>query len=524
MEAKVHMRLFVPALLAALFAAAPASAQKPKLKDYHPVPGIPEPAFGITEQAGAATYYVDNTHPRATDDGNPNGTPSRPRATIPGSVPAGSVVEVHGGPYNIGNGVWSADGTASEPVFIEGVGDPVIRGERIAFAGAYLLVEGFVFDGIPLVMSPTMSHLAIRGNEVKNWSPSGHSTAVVPAGSDIVVFGNEIHNNGDPNSASENDVHGVKAEAGAARIWILLNHIHHNGGDGIQLGNATSLEPWPQQIYIGQNLIHQDRENAVDIKKARDVIVSSNVMFGYQARSSSAGEVVVTHDGAQRIWIVDNAVGNSNQGIVCTGADVYIVVGNVINAIQHNPGDKGYDPNSLFRTAGILTYNTTNSSHTNNTIWNSDAGISYAGGTAATEIVNNIIGARVQPSHDIAIGNSQAVSSSHVAANMIDGSARVRMAGAAGGCPRSVCREVSVDLVNAPKDMRLKAGSPAIDAGVTPTLYAAFKQAYGQDIAVDLAGTPRPQGAAFDIGAAEFATGKPPAPKNPRIVPKPPTP
>jgi len=49
-------------------------------------------------------------------------------------------------------------------------------------------------------------------------------------------------------------------------------------------------------------------------------------------------------------------------------------------------------------------------------------------------------------------------------------------------------------------DFRLKAGSPGIDMGMDAGL------------ASDLAGTPRPQGAAIDIGAYEFQESKPPRP------------
>jgi hypothetical protein len=511
-------RLALVVLLAGAIAALPAaqSANHPK---YNPAPGVPTPPFGIDEEAGRATYYVDNTSPSATDSGNDNGTPSRPRRTVPTDVPAGAVVEVHGGPYDVGFVAWSASGTAASPAFIRGVGSPVMHGERLAFAGSYLIVEGFVFDNLPLVMSPTMSYLAIRFSEMRNWSPSGNSAAVVPAGSNIVVFGNEIHNNGDPNASTENDVHGIKIEAGTSRVWIVSNAIHHNGGDAIQLGNASSPEPWPEFIYIAGNVLHEDRENAVDIKKARDVIVSSNVMAGYVARSSSAGEVVVTHDGAERVWIVDNLIGNSQQGVVCTGATGYFVVGNAINQIRHNPGDTKYDPNSLFRTSAILTYNTTSAVHVNNTIWASDAGISYAGGTAPTDISNNIIGAPVQPTYHIAVGNSTASAKSLMKNNLLVGTPRIKWGGSTVDCSsRDGCINADPRFADPGKDFHLLPNSPAIDAGVEDPVYAAFKKTYGQDIAADVARTPRPQGKGWDIGAVEYPAGTPPAPRNPRII------
>src|ERR1051326_6385773 len=89
---------FVLLLCVSAFAA-PAWAQLPTpTEPWKPPLGIPAPSFGINEQAGPSNYYVDNTSPVATDTSNPNGTASRPRASVPTTLPAGAVVEVHGGP------------------------------------------------------------------------------------------------------------------------------------------------------------------------------------------------------------------------------------------------------------------------------------------------------------------------------------------------------------------------------------------------------------------------------------------
>src|SRR5512146_691896 len=63
--------------------------------------GIPAAPFGTSADAPRATFFVNSTDPAATDANNPNGTATKPRATIPTPLPAGAVVEVRGGPYTI---------------------------------------------------------------------------------------------------------------------------------------------------------------------------------------------------------------------------------------------------------------------------------------------------------------------------------------------------------------------------------------------------------------------------------------
>ena len=91
---------------------------------YEPPAGIPMPSFGIKESHtmyvgqeyaystgtapykdagnGPYTHYIDNTSSSATDTDNPYGTPALPRVSIPKGAPAGSVIEIHGGPYGTG--------------------------------------------------------------------------------------------------------------------------------------------------------------------------------------------------------------------------------------------------------------------------------------------------------------------------------------------------------------------------------------------------------------------------------------
>ena len=92
---------------------------------YVPPIGIPAPEFGINETVENVygsdnyyTHYIDNSDTNATDTGNPNGSYELPRLTIPTNLSAGSVVEIHGGPYNSLNTTFTMNGTIDEPVLI----------------------------------------------------------------------------------------------------------------------------------------------------------------------------------------------------------------------------------------------------------------------------------------------------------------------------------------------------------------------------------------------------------------------
>ncbi len=143
---------------------------------------------------GPYTHYIDNTAQNATDTNNPYGTPTLPRKTIPFDLPAGSVLELHGGPYTVANGgghgslggkqCAHALGTASKPVFIRS-GDPnnrAVIGADLYPLGSYMIIENLKFHPTNCVfrqdlLPESIDHIALRncklygnGNEPINSS------------------------------------------------------------------------------------------------------------------------------------------------------------------------------------------------------------------------------------------------------------------------------------------------------------------------------------------------------------------
>jgi parallel beta-helix repeat protein len=351
-----------------------------------------------------------------------------------------------------------------------------------------------------------------RRGEVANYSPSGNGSAVTPGGTENVIFANHIHHNGDPLDPEERDIHGVAPKEGSSRIWILDNHMHDNGGDSIQVGSAVAGEPWARFIYIGRNEMHDDRENAVDIKQSRDVIVSQNRVYGYVPPPSHSddGTAIVVHDNPDRVWVLFNRVSDSTNGIRCTGArDGFYAIGNVVWNIRHLPGSS-YNPDSMSGTQGIRAYGTPVFAALNNTIYGSDAGISFSSGSGA-EIANNVVAGLAQASHHVAVASS---TGNVLKNNIFDAVARIRFGSSTvrncaqtqSAYPSQVqnCINEDPDLVDPDGlDFHLLDGSPAVDRGYVPTAYARYQSLYGINISRDADGAARPQGAAFDLGSYE---------------------
>ena len=515
---------------------------------YDPPIGIPAPPFGIDEDVsmydndsydfgsgpvaypdagnGPYTHYVDNTHPNATDTSNPYGTPTTPRMSLivgnSETFAAGSVIEVHGGPYEFA-ATWrniTSQGTSTRPVFIRGT-DPgnlvQIRQDaaqsgalRVQFYGSYMIIENLEFTGecVPQLKDGT-DHLSIRSCEVDNeGSYMGYGAAISNGGDYNVVYNNYIHHN---ERALDVDCHGTTTGSGTSYFWVLENEISFNSGDSFQAAHLAAVAP--HHVYIGRNVMHDDRENAVDLKTIDDVVVSENIMYNYTTSATSSGDAVVIGSngyseqyGPLRSWFLFNEIYNAQTGMRVEGAEDCWIIGNTFYDIEgdgiqfdidSDSDNVNFIANTISSVGGDGIHHHWKSGATNLRILSniiSDVGdahieISAAMLTAFT-IEYNLF---YQNGNDIYadLGNTNYYTQSASTLNAISGWANNVV-----GDP---------DFVDAVSfDFHLDSASAAEDAGTITTAYDDFYTEYSIDIEVDNDGTSRPIGNDWDIGAFEY--------------------
>jgi hypothetical protein len=463
-------------------------------QDYIPPIGIPAPEFGINETVENVygsdtlyTHYIDNTNSTATDTDNPNGSREKPRMTIPSSLPVGSIVEIHGGPYNYIGGTYTMNGTVEAPVFIRGVSDslkPSIRRSSMSFSGQYFIVEDLEFyDQSVIRFSTSAKYGSLRNCEVHN--PVGQTGASNPTinvtGEHMVIYHCEIHDNV---REAEIDCHGIQAGNYGKKIWVLDNNIYNNGGDGIQA--CHQCNPGPRYLYIGRNRFHHDKENGIDLKYATDVIISENILYDYMhsATTGIVSPIVVGSDGAPtRVWILFNELYEARKGIRIEEINDLWIIGNVI----HDINEAGIIPEKVGTRTRVI----------NNTLYNMQNGISDPWRETFSLFIYNNIFASISGT-SIKLGSSIAVKS-EIANNLF-------WETTSHGENQVNADPLFTDAANLV--FSLQETSPAIDAGVARgSEYYEFQTMYGVDIQRDYNGEIRPQGNDWDIGAFEYPTG-----------------
>lgn len=437
--------------------------------------GLPTPSFGITQVAPAEPspwtsavsgfYFVCPTCAGATDTSNPNGTPTRPRVTLPSPIPAGAVVRLKGrqdGLLNI-----TAVGTATAPVFVRGLPEdrPALTREVETRGSSYLILEHLTFpdrDGVEagrLVIpgySGTGDHIVIRDSEFTgNINRAGG--LFILGGTQHVALRNRLHDMGNLADTGDQDSHCMAIGGTTSEIWVVDNEMARCSGDGLQINAGFNNNDLTHHLYIGRNFAHGNKQAGIWSKNASDVIISQNRFEDTVPSSSSTGACSGAQYGPQRVWWLFNTFERCGWGIsiqstsgLGNGTVAYMIGNRMIGAM-----DRAVSlwPDSIKAVSVV-----------NNT---ADASPLHLETRSATHTIeNNVATGVLWP-------NGQGAST-----------ARANVA----------------------------PGQPTTDVGVVSTAYAEFQQRYGRSIAVDANGQTRPQGAAWDIGAIEGAGSPPPPP------------
>jgi hypothetical protein len=442
--------------------------------EWTPIPGIPEPAFGVEEdvpslpspwdQEVAAFYYVCASCAGAGSV--TYGTPSSPRRTLPDFAGPGSIV-VLAGTYDESSSVRFSC-SAEEPCFLVGdTTNPARSVNEIDIDGSYLIIDNVEFALRSGVSGSTIGirgdHVALRNSKVTG-TPSAGGLGI--DGTNMVVMNNQIVDNGDANASGDQDRHGIKV--GSNNTWIIGNELARNSGDGVQVGDVGT-RGFVYSIYIGGNTAHDNKQTGIWVKEARDVIISSNESYGHMPSGSSDGEGLGGQYDAQYVWMLfnnshDNYAGigfkSSNSG---DGSNFY-VIGNYI----YDNVNTGFRSDDVWESSAIASWNSADLTIVNNTLDGNSGGINLNGNTGAAYVYNNSVKNLLAP-------GAQAL---HFGDEL----------------------DVQYEGFNA------FGTQPVVDAGTAPIAeknpYAIFLSRYGINIQVDIEGRLRPL-RQWDIGAFE---------------------
>ena len=411
--------------------------------------GIPMPEFGIEEtyrmyddpakrnpaltytqnaEGGYYTHYVDNSVPCNNNNAGGFGNKDAPRCTIPTPLSAGSVVEIHGGPYQYGDPISVVgNGIKEQPVFIRGssrADRPTFWRKVLIRDSNYVIAENLFFEGswdpnaqgvgvLVRAISAPSNYVVVRNSELVRSSMALYGESSTSLLQYPVVYNNKIHDTlapgrcvvgSDCNSPCEGECrtwqsedehggHGIAGGKSAKDIWILDNEVFHTE-DGMQFSG--------ERVFIGRNRFYENRENAIDIKGGKDIIFSQNDVFGHRPISTtSGGEGLRIQMRSERVWMMFNRIHDNEIGISAgdNSMDLF-AIGNLVYANAHTL--KNYDPRDT--TGGSLWVGSLGGTAAaiGNTVFAVDVGITLAGGGTILA-ADNLVSTLNEPDHHIAV-------------------------------------------------------------------------------------------------------------------------
>jgi hypothetical protein len=463
-------------------------------------PAMPDPWTG--EQAG--WYFVSAS---GCSDSRTYGHPGAPRCSLPSAPSPGASIVLDG--TLSGSRTISWTGTAQAPIWIMGHDpqDKPLLASYWRITGAYLIFDHLSWrynarDSVSL----EGDHLMIRDCDFANPFDTANGAAFGISGTQLVYYRNIVSQMGDWQYSGTSDIdrHGIKVSAGAADVWIVDSAFYHCHGDGVQVGDYNNTPGQVQRIYLGRNSAHENYQCGFWTKNATDVIFSQNYVYDMTTASEySRGIGLGGQYDATQVWFIANTVRNCNVGIHIVGASAggggpWYAIANLLFDLEFPDGAcNNYDVGALeYRNAGGF-------SALFNTVYNADMFVAIPHGAGGPLTVsNNIFSARNTAHNDctaLAIGP----------AFTHDYNLFSQAADDPGAEAHRRIEAPAATFVQPGVDFQLRSSSLAVDNAdpATAAAFSAFQTRYGIDLRKDMAGTARPQGAAWDIGAHEYSDG-----------------
>ena len=479
------------------------------------------PSWPSTEAPGF--YYIDRDSPACTDSGNPLGTPDRPRCTPEAKEYApGDYLEIHGEGYTFSGGnQWRPvfPGTAEQPIWV--VGDaaepPVMDGKWTLLNSSHLIVEHIEFrtNGVAIDLREgnsfiSLRHLVARGDGVTSTGGSvfALSGAETNWNEHLFLSDLDVTDVGDRSPDVEDDVLGVTAGVYVEWVWVLDSYIARMGADSIRVGQNRArtggdVTSRARMVFVSGNHFEQNGENSVDIKFCEDAVISQNVMHDAGGAISDPGAVVVSHEHAERVWILFNQIYDGFIGVAATDSVTdHMVVGNVIHSITAGGGDsgRGFALNMRGGSTGVFVHNS---------VYGTVGGVQIENGMAS--IANNAFAGLDSPGRHLVFGDTSTAMSASAESNLFDvfraavGSTEISEISELGTTVNGDVGSIGdARFVAPPQNLATQSGSPAHDAAADLNdLFARYESLYGASIRFGFDGTERPTGAGADIGAHE---------------------
>lgn len=307
-------------------------------------------------------YYIDSTHPNATNLDNDYGYPDKPRARIPGSgttatsthtYTAGAYVQVHGGPYT--ERMWfKMEGTENDVVWFRGTPEsmPNIQEKVTVRDSTYTIFEYLDFNShrgsVFGVGGMASNNVCMRNSRIHDLPPlplgsEGSAMGASPDQGgvvhDVIFYNNNFSDIGDWQVTSDEDFHGIAPglwgdtpPTTMYNFWVLNNTGYHISGNLVQFNGDqrdakrgdsetpirlitnTTMQKL-HHLYVGKNIHHHNRQSLASLKFSTDSVVSQNTSYANYSTSSGGASGQVYQEGANYAWFLFNDYRDSDWGV-----------------------------------------------------------------------------------------------------------------------------------------------------------------------------------------------------------------